>query len=127
MQRERQQEQAEHEVSMEENAGPLLISKLEVNLDKTRIFIQAEGLIHDILINHRSWCFLFLLLKDQFKVASDAYTYICVWIYFHTVFNSIIKIISSTALSFLFSQKLAFDTSHGPSATCFKVTVFPIP
>jgi len=35
MQRERQQEKiVEHDASMEENAGPLLISKLEVNLDR---------------------------------------------------------------------------------------------
>ena len=37
MQRERQQEQVEHDASMEENAGPLMINKLEVNLSCIKI------------------------------------------------------------------------------------------
>ena len=39
MQRERQQEQVEHDISTEENAGPLMINKLEVNLSCIKILI----------------------------------------------------------------------------------------
>ena len=43
MQRERQQEQVEHDESMEENVGPLPINKLEVTLlDKTNVLHQKR-------------------------------------------------------------------------------------
>lgn len=43
MQRERDQEQQhEQNVSMEENAGPLLISKLEVNRYRNRIILYIR-------------------------------------------------------------------------------------
>ena len=52
MQRERQQEQVEHDISMEENAGPLMINKLEVNLSCIKILIviyESEWMVLKIM------------------------------------------------------------------------------